>query len=353
MRIDQWIPALHRGDAIGDSARLMRDAFRRWDFSADVYALELDQCLADDGRRFAEWRAGGPDDVVILHYALPSPMTSALRQLQGRRVLLYHNITPPEYFLGYDEEMVRICAQGRQDLASLKNDVNLALAVSEYNRRELERVGFERTAVLPIHLDFARYRKPPNPVLRRMLNDDLVNILFVGRISPNKCHADLIRVAAYWKRFIAPNVRLLLIGKLPRRRRYFDALQSFFYEFGFTPWEIVFTGHVEHDDLLAYYASAGVFLSMSVHEGFGVPFLEAMLLDVPVLAYEAAAVRETLGGAGLAFNHKDVAEVAEIAHRLTTDDGLRDQVIQGQRRRVQDFAPEKTEILLRRHLESL
>jgi glycosyltransferase involved in cell wall biosynthesis len=353
MRIDQWIPALHRGDAIGDSARLMRDAIRRWGYAADVYALELDQSLENDGRRFAEWRAGEPQDVVILHYALPSPMTSALKKHHGRRMLLYHNITPPESFLGYDEEMVRICTLGRQDLAGLKDDVDLALAVSEYNRRELDQAGFGRSAVLPIYLDFARYRMPPNPVLHRMLDDGLANVLFVGRVSPNKCHADLMRVAAYWKRYITPNVRLLLVGKLPRRRRYFDALQSFFYELGFTPWEVVFAGHVEHDDLLAYYASASVFLSMSDHEGFGVPFLEAMLLDVPVLAYQAAAVGETLGDAGVIFTSKKVAEVAEMAYLLATNAALRESVLAGQRRRIQAFAPEKVAALLRRYIESL
>ncbi|MBN2370193.1 MAG: glycosyltransferase family 4 protein [Vicinamibacteria bacterium] len=353
MRIDQWIPALHKGDAVGDSALLMRDTIRRWGLDADVYALEIDQCLEGDGRRFAEWRDSGTDDIVILHYALPSPLTPALKRHGGRRVLLYHNITPPESFLGFDEEMARICIQGRRDLASLKDDVDLALAVSEFNRRDLVQAGFGRTAVLPIQLDFARYRKPPNPILRRTLDDGLVNILFVGRVSPNKCHADLIRVAAYWKRYIAPNVRLLLVGKLPRFRRYFDALQSFFYELGFTPWEIVFTGHVEHDDLLAYYTGADVFLSMSAHEGFGVPFLEAMLLDVPVLAYKAAAVGETLGGAGLAFTRKEVAEVAETAYLLVTNAALRESVLAGQRRRVRAFAPENVASLLRRHIESL
>ena len=94
MRIDQWVPALHRGDAIGDSARLMRDAFRAWGHQADVFALELDDDLEGDGRRFSDWRQG-EGDVVILHFALPSPMTAALREHGGRRVLLHHNITPP------------------------------------------------------------------------------------------------------------------------------------------------------------------------------------------------------------------------------------------------------------------
>lgn len=358
-RIDQWVPALHRGDAIGDSARLMRDAFRAWGHEADVYALELDDGLQGDGRHWREWRAGRPDDVVILHYALPSPLTAALRGHRGRRVLLHHNITPPEFFAPWDAELTRICRLGREELHTLRAEVDLALGDSEWNRRELEQAGFERTGVLPIYLDFARYLdargapRPGNPVLRRLLDDGLVNLLFVGRVAPNKCHEDLIRLAACWRRFIAPDVRLLLVGKLPRRRHYFDALQALFYEQGFTPAEVVFTGHVSHDDLLAYYRAARVFVSMSAHEGFGVPLVEAMLMDVPVLAYGAAAVGDTLGGAGVQFSRKRFAELSELAHALAHDEALRAGVLAGQRRRLAAFAPASIEAALRRHVESL
>jgi len=218
MRIDQWVPARHRGDAIGDSARLMRDAFRRWGHEADVYALELDADLEGDGRRFTEWRPGGGDDLVILHYALPSPLTPALRVHRGRRALLHHNITPPEYFVAWDEEMARICRLGQEELLTLAPHVDLALADSEFNRRGLEALGFRRTGVVPIYLDFERYREPPNPVLRRLLDDGVTNLLFVGRLVPNKRPEDLIRLASYWKRFVSPDVRLLLVGKPPRRR---------------------------------------------------------------------------------------------------------------------------------------
>jgi glycosyltransferase involved in cell wall biosynthesis len=262
-------------------------------------------------------------------------------------------VTPPEFFVGHDPELVRICTLGRQQLAGLSDHVDLGLADSEFNRRELEQAGFRRTGVLPIYLDFDRYRLPPNPVLSRLLRDGNVNVLFVGRVSPNKRHEDLIRLAAYWKRYIAPDIRLLLVGKLPRRRQYFDTLQALLYEQGFTPAEVVFTGHVEHDDLLACYASAAVFVSMSEHEGFGVPLLEAMLMDVPVLAYRAAAVPDTLGPAGVQFSAKRLPEVAELAYALASDAELRGAVLAGQRRRLAAFAPESVEAALRRHLESL
>ena len=353
MRIDQWVPALHRGDAIGDSARLMRDAFRRWGHRADVYALDVDEDLRGDARPFAEWSAGGPGDVVILHYAVPSPLTAALGAHRGRRVLLHHNITPPAFFVGYDDEMVHICRVGQEELLGLRSQVDLALADSEFNRAQLEASGFARTGVLPIHLDFDRYRAPANPVLSRMFDDGLTNLLFVGRVAPNKKQDDLIRLAACWKRALGPDVRLLLVGKRPRRRHYFDALQALHYELGLTPWEVVFTGHVDHADLLACYARAHVFVSMSEHEGFGVPLVESMLMRVPVLAFDSTAVPHTLGGAGVLFGEKRLDEVAEMAQRLAAPGPLREAVLAGQDRRLQAFTPAAVEATLRGYLDSL
>jgi glycosyltransferase involved in cell wall biosynthesis len=352
MRVDQWVPALHRGDAIGDSARLMRDAFRSWGHTADVYALEMDDDLRGDGRLFAEWRPGRAEDVVLLHFALPSPLSPAFARHEGRRILIHHNITPPEFFLGFDSEMARICRIGRDELQGLAPHADLALGDSEFNRKELEEVGFQRTGVLPIVLDFERYGLPPN----RVLEDEFrgrANLLFVGRISPNKRQEELIRLASYWKRFISPDVRLFLVGKIPERRKYADALQALLYELGFTPFEVVLTGHVSHDDLLAYYRTARVFVSASAHEGFGVPLVESMLLDVPILARGVTAVPDTLGEAGVQFHDETIPEIAEMAHALATEEDLRDRVLLGQRLRLEAFSPARVFALLRSHLESL
>jgi L-malate glycosyltransferase len=361
-RIDQWVPALHSGDAIGDSALRMRDVFRSWGHEADVYSLDVDEELRHEARSFAAFEAGGRDDVVILHFALPSPLGAAFRHLKSRRIVLYHNVTPPEFFAQYDAEMARICALGRDEIAGLSGQADLALGDSEWNRRDLEAMGFARTGVLPIFVDFSRYAAAANPVLSRTLGDERVNLLFVGRIAPNKRHDDLIRLASYWKRFISPDVRLVLVGKKPRRatgaglplrKHYLDALQAFHYEEGLDNSEVVFTGHVPYDDLLAYYAQARVFVSMSEHEGFGVPLLEAMLTEVPILAYRATAVGDTLGAAGVQFTEKNLPEIAEMAHVLATDAGLRRSVLSGQRRRLEDFRPAAVEAVLQRHLDSL
>jgi glycosyltransferase involved in cell wall biosynthesis len=331
----------------------MRDAFRTWGHQADVYALELDRDLQGDGRPWSDWRPGGPSDVVILHYALPSPLTQALKDHRGRRVLLHHNITPPEFFVGYEPEMVHICALGRAELPTLAGHVDLGLADSEFNRQDLEAAGFRRTGVLPIHLEFDRYDEAPAPGLLRMLDDGRPNLLFVGRLAPNKRQDDVLRLAAYWKRFIEPGVRVVFVGKLPRRRAWFDALQSLMYEQGFTPWDVLFTGHVDHRELLAAYRAADVFVSMSEHEGFGVPLVEAMRLRVPILAYATTAVADTLGDAGVRFTSKPFDVMAEAAHRLVQDAALRESVLAGQDGRVRDFAPAAVEARLRAYVEAL
>jgi glycosyltransferase involved in cell wall biosynthesis len=342
----------------------MRDAFRSWGHAADVWAPDIDEDLVGDGRPYGEFASSGagPDDVVILHYALPSRMTDDLRAFPGRRVLLHHNITPPEFFAPWDEEMVRICALGREQVASLRGDVDLALADSEFSRRELEEAGFGRTGVLPIFMDFARYREPPNPVLLRQLDDGRTNILFVGRVAPNKRQEDLVRLASFWKRFVSPAVRLVVVGRLPRRAtghgqplraHYFDALQAFAYEEGLTPEEAFFTGHADHADLLACYVAADVFVSMSEHEGFGVPLVEAMLTGVPVLARRAAAVAWTLGEGGVTFEGRDLPAIAEMAWLLARPGELRAKVLAAQERRLAAFAPAAVEADLRRYVDSL
>ena len=90
--------------------------------------------------------------------------------------------------------------------------------------------------------------------------------------------------------------------------------------------------------LAVYYRHAAVYVSMSEHEGFCVPLLEAMAADVPVLAFSAAAVPDTLGSAGVQFAPKDLEFAAEMLGELTYNQALRSQVIAGQRRRLADFS---------------
>ena len=354
MRIDQWVPTLHRGDAIGDSARLMRDAFRSWGHTADVYALELDPDLDGDGRRFADWSPGRPADVVILHYALPSPLTRRAPRpprAPGAAPPQHH---PPRVLRGLgsgDGPHLHPRARGARHASRPTWTWASPTASSTVSSwRPSASVAPESCPSTSTSAGTASRR---SPVLRRLLDDGRTNLLFVGRLAPNKRPEDLVRLASYWKRFVSPDVRLVLVGKPPRRLAYFDALQALAYEEGFTPWEVVFLGHVPHEDLLACYSTASLFVSMSEHEGFGVPLVESMLMGVPVLAYAATAVPHTLGGAGVQFAEKRFPEIAELGHALVTDRRLRAEVLAGQERRLAAFAPDAVEGTLRRYVDSL
>jgi len=337
MIVNQWVPAAHRGDAIGDSARRVRDALRSLGHASDIYALTIDDDMREEVRPFAS-----PDssagDVTIFHYALPSPMTQSFAALPHRRVLQYHNITPPHFFAAYEPGLFKITALGRRDLASLADTTDLALGDSEFNRRDLEALGFRRTGVFPIALDLDRIASaPPHPVLDRMLNDGLTNFLFVGRIVPNKRVEDIIELAEVYKRYIDTHYRFIFVGRPDGVPRYHATVRALIREFDMLPDRFLFPGAVTDWELAAYYRAASVYLSLSEHEGFCVPVLEAMAAGVPVFAYESTAVVETLGGAGVCWSPKDLEFAAELLGQVTFDPAMRAKVIATQYTRLEHF----------------
>jgi glycosyltransferase involved in cell wall biosynthesis len=274
-------------------------------------------------------------------------MTQAFATLDGARVLQYHNITPAAFFAPYDAGLFRLAALGRQELRSLVRHVDLALGDSEFNRRELEDLGFEPTGVLPIAVNTERITSAPRrPALEKILGDGLINILFVGRIVPNKRIEDHIRLAETYKRYVDSYYRFIFVGRYDGLPRYYAQVRALISEFRMLPDRFWFTGPVPDDDLAAFYRWADVYVSLSEHEGFCVPLVEAMAADVPVLAYAAGAVPETLGGAGMLFEPKDLELAAELLGMLVYDRPVRQSVIEGQRRRLEDFAPARIEARL-------
>jgi L-malate glycosyltransferase len=337
MIINQWVPAAHKGDAIGDSARRVRDLLRAMGHQSELYALTIDDDLRHEVRPFSDGGARR-GEATIFHYALPSPMTEAFAALESGRVLQYHNVTPAAYFAPYDPALFRLASLGRDELATLAGRVDVALGDSEYNRRELEALGFDRTGVFPIAVDTSRITQPAErPALDTLLDDGLVNFLFVGRIAPNKKIEDIIRLAEFYKRYVDAYYRFIFVGRFDVVPRYYSMIRALMAEFRFLNDRFVFTGPVSDEELAVYYRHAAVYISMSEHEGFCVPLLEAMAADVPVLAYAAAAVPDTLGGAGVQFAPKDLEYTAELLGQLAFDDDFRGRVVAGQRRRLADF----------------
>ena len=340
MRVNQWIPAAHRGDAVGDNARALRSYFRSRGLAADIYALTIDRSLEGDIWPWSH-AAARDGDVTILHFALASPLSDAFRTVPGMRVLYYHNVTPAHFFAPFDHNIARLAILGRRELRTLSGSVDVALGVSEFNRQELEDVGFDDAGVLPLMVDTARLTEAPRrPALERLLGDGLANVLYVGRLAPNKKIEDLIRLAEVFKRYVDSQYRFIFVGKDDAVPAYGRAIRQMVGEFQMLPERFWFTGAVPDEELAAYYRHAHAYVSLSEHEGFCAPLVEAMAMDVPILAYAAAAVPETLGGAGVSFAPKDLELAAELLGRVIYDEPFRRGIIAGQRRRREDFTLE-------------
>jgi glycosyltransferase involved in cell wall biosynthesis len=347
--VNQWLPNAHYGDAMGDNARRVRTLLRQLGHSSDVYAIHIEPELAGDVLPFDDPTARS-GDMTIFHYGVYSPMTTAFKSLRGRRVLQYHNVTPAAFFSGWDANLFDLATRGREELPGLVDHVDVALGDSEFNRRELAAVGFARTGVFPIAVDTSRVTAPVSvPALEALLDDGVMNFLFVGRIVPNKMIEDHLKLAAFYTRYVGRDGRFLFVGRCDLVPQYYSALRGLMNHLRLRRDRVVFTDAVPEQELAIYYRHADVYISLSEHEGFCVPLVEAMAADVPVLAYAEAAVPETLGGAGVQFAQKNLELEAELLDELAFNDGLRDQVIAGQRRRLEDFS----EARLRRELGAL
>jgi len=354
MRVDQLVPAFHRGDAIGDTAFHLKQYLESQGFLSDIYCLSHDRELAAISKPFASFPKPQPSDITILHFALPSPLTQAFIRLPSRKVIIYHNITPHEFFAPFSKEMERISRIGREELKLLSPHVELSLADSEYNRQELAALGFKQTEVFPLFIDYEKYKKPMSRFVYDLFKDGRTNILFVGRIVPNKRIDALIKVLFYYKKYISPLVRLIVVGKTSSLPKYYESLVRLADEFYLKPEEICFAGHIPDEEMYALYRASDVFLSLSEHEGFGLPFVESLVFDLPVVAYDCTAVPYTLENAGILINTNDRVDlIGELVHTVATDEELRQRLIKGQRQQLKKYTEMKREDFVMGFLKDL
>jgi glycosyltransferase involved in cell wall biosynthesis len=331
--VHQLLAALSYGDAIGNEALAIQRQLRAAGYESDIFAELVHPRVAHLARPLWEYReVSSPETVCLYHFSIGSAAGRLIHGAPDRLAVIYHNITPARFFLGFHPHLAGLCYHGRRELAAFAVRAELGLGDSELNRRELAEAGFARTAVLPIVLDLSLYDRPPARVVRRLYEDGRANVLFVGRIIPNKRIDDLIRCFAAFQRWVQPRSRLLLVGDTRGFERYFDRLQELVRELRVD--EVVFTGQLDDAELYACYRVADVFLCLSEHEGFCVPLQEAMHFGVPVVAYEAGAVRETLHGGGLLLQDKSPRLVAELLDRLTHGGELRRAVMAAQARAI-------------------
>jgi glycosyltransferase involved in cell wall biosynthesis len=327
--VHQVLATLGYGDAIGHEVLGIQRVLRHAGFDSDIFVETADprlEALTRDYRELVD--ASEPDNLLLHHFSIGSKASRTAYALPDRMALIYHNITPPEYFAATHRTLARQCFRGRRELHAYVDRCDLAMGDSEFNRQDLEGLGFPRTAVLPVVPDLTHLDDPADWLVARQFDDDWTNVVFVGRVIGNKKIEDVIRsFHAYHTRFNQRS-RLLIVGVFSLFERYFAALSHLVQTLGLS--DVHFVGHVSDAELIAYYEAADLFLCASEHEGFCVPLVEAFYKSVPVLAYAATAVPSTMDGGGVLYDDKDPVHVASLMNGILSDAALQDTIVAAQ-----------------------
>jgi glycosyltransferase involved in cell wall biosynthesis len=329
--VHQFHQSIRRSDAIGEEMLALRGILRSAGYDSEIFVGEaVPDDLKGDVRRLDEYR-DDPTQLLLLHHSIGHHHAGLVSRFADAKVLVYHNITPPRFFVG-NPFMQRFLERGRRQLRTLRPHLLGAFAASGYNASELRRAGYSRIEILPPVFALGRLLGgtapigPPAPGTR---------LLFVGRFAPSKRQDDVVEAFDNFASRYDPEARLSLVGAADpddsfaqlvfrriERSRYRDRIE--------TP------GVVSDRELARLYRQASVYLSMSEHEGFGVPLLESFHAGVPVVAFDSGAVAETMGGAGLLFSRKRMEEVASLVAEVVFDRAFRELILEGQRRRLQE-----------------
>ena len=333
--IHQLVAGFANGDAISNESLVMRQIFRSWGFQSDIFCErkrvlpELRSQTRDIGECGSVFKT---DDIALLHLSIGSDINDVLPRLSCRKAILYHNVTPSHYFDLINKQTAYTLDRGRRQVAALANAAEVNLADSRFNAGELEKLGYRNVRVLPLVLDLDKLKDAPDRRTLRVYDDGTKNIIFVGRCAPNKKIEDIITAFFYFHKFIEPDSRLIHVGSYAGTERYQNLLLTQARELELS--DVRFTGNIPQSQLNAVYKCAHLFLSMSEHEGFCIPIIESMVHDIPVLAYDAAAVPETMDGSGVLFREKSYQAIAEMMGRLINDSQLRMSVLDKQRERL-------------------
>ena len=352
MNIHQFATSLTYGDAISNEMLEIQRALREKGHESEIFIRFYDPKMAKFIRDFKEYpKFSSSDNVVIFHFSIGSPVSKMVFRIPDKKIMIYHNITPYHFFLDYHRILTRECYKGRLEIKLFVDKVDLALGDSEFNRKELEDVGFPRTGELPLILNLSAFDQEGDPVVRKIFSNGKWTILYVGRVIPNKKFEDVIKTFYFYKKYFNANSQLLLVGDYRGMERYLNALQDLIIRLELK--DVHFSGHVDFTELISYYKVSDVYLSMSEHEGFGVPLIESFHLKKPVIAYDAGAVKDTMNGGGLLLRDKDFYRTAALIEKLYQEEMFRNQVVDSQTKAMEKYRRENVIQILLHHIDQV
>jgi len=354
VRIDQVMPSIVERDAVSRHALEAQQVLRSMGFVSEIYACTMGAGLFGRAHLLAELpRVPGGSQWLCYQSSIGSPAADAVLAHPGPVVVNYHNITPPELVEHWMPSLGEEVRLGRAQLAALASVASIGIAVSEFNKAELDAAGYNSSVVAPLMSDSAGAGASPDPGTLRRLEAAREgggrDWLFVGQMLPHKAHHDVVKALACARSSVDPDARLHLVGR-ESCPPYVEALRRFVRDLGLEE-AVCFAGSVSAAELAAYFEASDVFVCCSDHEGFCAPLIEALHHELPVVAYGAAAVPETLVDAGLVLTTKEPVLVAAAVDRVTGDDRLRARLIEAGSKRAMDFTLESARSSFRDAIE--
>ncbi len=348
-RIVQILPTLSYGDAVGNDTLALHRELVHNGYKTAIYAENIDSRIKNKDVYKIDNYKDDENTIILYHLSTGTDLNYRLKYFKSKIIIIYHNITPPEFFKNYSSEATNLCMEGVKGLEGLSSLPVACFADSKYNASELVKAGYKcPIEILPILMPFDEYKKKYNQEVYDKYNDEYVNILFTGRIAPNKKQEDIIATFDYYHKYINTKSRLFLVGNYNEADLYYRKLKQYVKELDAD--NVYFSGHIKFDEILSYYAVSDVFLCLSEHEGFCVPIVESMLFELPIIAYDSTAVGETMAGGGILLPEKTPQVVAEAIDILTNSERLKKRIIHNQKVRLNDF---DNEVIGKRFIELL
>jgi glycosyltransferase involved in cell wall biosynthesis len=348
--IHQFHASSAYADGVTNGLLFTRQLLRELGYPSQIYVEHVARELKGEVTHYKQYDPS-PDQVLFVHHSQGHNLFGWLATLPDVKVLVYHNITPAHFFS--PGSLYHTYSQiGRRQLRHFKAGTAAAICDSPFNAQELLDLGFANVAVIPMLLDVEAIRHAPwNPAVVDA-HAGVFTMLFVGRIVENKCQHHVLEVFRHLQALLDRPARLVLIGQQEPHAAYPHSLRQRIREYGLKD-HVQVLGQVGTADLYGWYRAADVFVSMSEHEGFGIPLVEAMAFHVPVVAFGSTNIPYTLGGAGILIAEKRFEETAALIARLARDRALRRSVVQSQRERLRAFAPAQIRRQLARALEGI
>lgn len=339
----QLLPSLLPGDAVGAHALAVRGVLRSLGLRSEIFADIVHPELSGQAIDYRELPEHAPGSVLVYHVATASVLAELALAREEPLVVNHHNVTPSGYFRDWDEDLAGVMDLARAQLEMLAPRACLGIGDSSFNRRELDELGYRATAVVPIMARPGGDLQPSPEVLSRLRGENESSggaWLFVGRFAPNKAQHDLLKAFAAYRELYDSTARLRLVGT-PAVPSYAKAMEDYSAALGLGDCVEIATS-VGHRELAAYYESASIVVSTSEHEGFWLPALEAWQHGLPLVAYGAGAVAETVGSGGVVLDDKSPASVAAAVHRVLSDLELRQALLAAGRRRLGELSAERS-----------